>query len=260
MQQHLDFAKQIAEKAGKIMSQNFMLGMAKEWKQDNTPLTVTDTVVNQLVIEEVKQRFPDHGVLGEESSFDTDKKFLWVVDPVDGTMSFSHGIPASVFSLALVKDGQPIVAVVKDPFSDRTYYASKGSGTFVNDQPLRVNDQSELGPQVFIDIAGRFSLKEFDVIKVLEILASKQVRVSKSFSAIFNALPVVTGQYAASIVLLEYPWDGAAIGLLTTEAGGKVTDLHGNDRRWNRYGDGFIVSNSLIHGQLIDILNLRRNG
>lgn len=254
MQDYLAFAKEIATRAGAIMRDNFGLNIDTTYKADNTPLTIADTTINQLVIDEVKKRFPEHGVLGEEDSFATDREYLWVVDPVDGTMPYSHGLPTSVFSLALVHEGHTIVAAVNDPFTSRLYYATKDGGAFVNDQRLSVNDQAELGPKTFMDVAAHFTLKKFNALYVLGELAKQNVRASKSFTAIYNALPVATGQYAASVVFLESPWDGAAISLIVTEAGGKVTDLAGNERQWNQPGDGFIASNRVLHEQLVALL------
>ena len=255
MQEYLEFAKQIAGQAGQIMRDNFVLGIDTQYKADETPLTIADTSINQLVIDEVKSRFPSHGVLGEEDGFGTDREYLWVVDPVDGTMPYSHGLPTSVFSLALVKDGQTLVSAVNDPFTNRLYYASKDGGAFVNDQQLKVNEQSEFGPQVFIDVAAHFTLKNFDALDIMAQLAAKNVRVSKSFTAIYNTLPVATGQHAACVVLLEHPWDGAAVGLVVTEAGGRITDLSGRERLWNQRGDGFLATNGVIHDQMLEILN-----
>ena len=254
MQDYLEFAKQIANAAGKIMNDNFVLGINTDYKADNTPLTIADTSINKLVIDEVKRRFPDHGVLGEEASSGTDCSLLWVVDPLDGTMAYSQGLPNSVFSLALVENGETIVAVVMDPFTHRLYWAIKGGGAFVNDIALQVNDQHELGPKTYIDVAAHFKLKDFDALKTMALLANKGVKVTKSFTAISNALPIATGQHLASLVFLEYPWDGAAVSLIVTEAGGKATDLAGNARMWNKPGDGFVLSNGLIHDELIAIL------
>ena len=255
MQKYLDFAKNLANAAGKIMSENFVLGINTEYKVDDTPLTIADTSINKLVIDEVKKEFPSHGVLGEEASFGTERSFLWVVDPVDGAMAYSQGLPNSVFSLALVENGESIVAAVMDPFTERLYWATKGGGAFVNGRELHVNDQNELGPRVFIDVAAHFKLKDFDVLKTMAVLAGRGVKVTKSFTAISNALPVATGQHAASIVVLEYPWDGAAVSLVVAEAGGKVTDLAGKQRLWHQPGEGFVVSNGRLHDELITILH-----
>ena len=107
-----EFAKQLAQKAGEIMKNNFSHGMKKELKRDKSPVTTTDIAINKLVISEVKKYFPDHDVKGEEeSSFENNSEYVWVCDPVDGTYPFSHGLPVFTFSLALVKNGKPVLGV-----------------------------------------------------------------------------------------------------------------------------------------------------
>ena len=113
-EKELDFAKALALEAGEIMRKYFRsdrLGTVQ--KDDLTPLTVADTAINDLVIERVQHEFPEHGVLGEEASYEPNRQWIWVVDPIDGTSPYSCGIPISTFSLALVnkKDGQPYVSV-----------------------------------------------------------------------------------------------------------------------------------------------------
>ena len=258
MERFLEFAKEIANQASEIMLDNFTLSMGREWKTDNTPLTISDTKINELVINKVKASFPDHGVLGEEESYNLDKEHLWVVDPVDGTMPFSNGMPTSVFSIALVHQGMPVIAVIQDPFTSRQYYSSKNGGSFVNQQKLSVNKQSSFGPQVFIEIAAKPRFKDYSAVGILTELVDREVKVSKNYSAIYHSLPVVTGHYLASFVLLEHPWDGAALSLLTSEAGGQVTDLNGLERDWSKPGNGILVSNGLLHQELIDIVSASR--
>ncbi len=258
MDDYLTLAKSLGDQAGKIMLDNFKLGMDKTWKVDATPLTIADTSINTLVIDEVAEWFPDHGILGEEASLHADREYLWVLDPVDGTMPFSHGLPTSTFSLALVHNGQPIVAVVQDPFSKRQYSAVRGQGTFLNGDKMHVNAQADLGLKVFIDVSARPKFQGFNAGKLLTNLFDKGVYATKSLSAVYYSLPVVTGQHAASICLLEYPWDGAAISLLVEEAGGTVTDLFGKARTWDKPGDGFIVSNGLVHAALLAELQAAR--
>lgn len=145
MKTHRHFAEQVALQAGGIIRQNFDLNMKKEWKEDNTPLTVTDTIINQLVLDAVADRYPDHAVLAEEGNLDREHaEYVWVCDPVDGTIPFSHGIPTSVFSLALVHNGTPIVGVVYDPFTDRLFSAEKGMGGYLNGSLIHVSDQADV--------------------------------------------------------------------------------------------------------------------
>src|SRR6185369_6851970 len=99
---HKEFALQMAQEAGGIIRSNFSMGMKKEWKEDVTPVTVSDLAINKDLIEGVKQHFPGHSVYGEEESALIDgAEYVWVCDPVDGTLPFSHGIPTCMFSLAL---------------------------------------------------------------------------------------------------------------------------------------------------------------
>ena len=106
MKKERDFAVDLAKQAGAVMRANFSPGMKKEWKEDRSPLTVTDTAINRMVIAAVQKTFPEHSVLGEEeSTWKEGDEMVWVCDPVDGTIPFSHGIPLSMFALALVRNG-----------------------------------------------------------------------------------------------------------------------------------------------------------
>ena len=121
------FAISLAMRAGKMMRRNFVLGGKRTWKKDHSPLTKTDLVINQMVIDAVHKHFPGYGVLAEEgSSLVQGSEYVWVCDPIDGTVPFSHGFPTFVFSLALVKNGQPIFGLLYDPMMNRMYVAEKG--------------------------------------------------------------------------------------------------------------------------------------
>jgi len=127
----INFAKNLAYKAGKIMRDNFSLGMKKQWKKDGTPLTKTDKIVNELVINEISKKFPAHSILGDERKLmKKSSSFTWVCDLIDGTIPFSHGCPIFTFSLALVKDGKSILGVLfYDVMLDRLFWAGRGTST-----------------------------------------------------------------------------------------------------------------------------------
>src|SRR5690606_9265702 len=111
----LDFAMEMASDAGKIMKKYFRSeAIDTQWKADHTPLTIADKKINDLLIERVENHYPDHGVIGEESSYMEERDMVWVADPIDGTSPYTLGIPTSTFCLALVdrSDGQPVIAVV----------------------------------------------------------------------------------------------------------------------------------------------------
>ena len=123
MIEQLDFAKSLANEAGEVMLQHFQVGVANETKalEGDTPVTVADKAINSMVIEAIKRQYPDHSVIGEEESNRRDNaEYTWVCDPIDGTIPYVMGVPTNVFSIAMVdKDGQPVVAVVFDPYMKR---------------------------------------------------------------------------------------------------------------------------------------------
>ena len=131
LKEYLKFAEEISEHAGEIMKKYYNSKNGQRYKKDDTIVTLADKEINQYLIERVKQTYPDHGVDGEEQTYGA-SEYLWVCDPVDGTAMFTRHVPVAVFSLALCVDGQPVVAVVNDVFSNCVYTAIKGKGAFKN--------------------------------------------------------------------------------------------------------------------------------
>lgn len=254
---YLNFAKDLALKSGALIRQNFASGMNKNWKSDNTPVTETDLAVNKLVIEEIAKAYPEHGVLGEEESKESDSEYTWVVDPVDGTVPFSHGLPISTFSLALTKEGESIVGVVYDPYQDRLFSASKGGGAFMNGDQISVSDKNTLD-NALIDMEGGLKTKVLEMQLVESELVSLGAHVTTLWSVILPTALVASGEFTATIFNNPKPEDGAAISLIVAEAGGKVTDLDGNEQKYNQPINGFVASNGHIHQQILDIIKAKK--
>lgn len=137
--EYLEFAKDIAKYAGKIMLKYFNQDNGASYKGDKTIVTLADTEINSYLIKQVKEKYPEHCVDGEEEQFGK-SDYVWVCDPVDGTAMYARHIPVAVFSLALVIDGISVVGVVYDPFTDSLYTAIKGQGAFKNNEKIKVND------------------------------------------------------------------------------------------------------------------------
>lgn len=248
MKNHLDIAVQIAKQAGDIMRRNFTIGMKKEWKADSTPLTVTDTTVNALVIAEIAKHFPDEGIVGEEQSAEKSGDYVWVVDPVDGTAPFSHGIPTFVFALALTHKGNPILGVIYDPIMDRLLHAEKGKGTWLQGKQVRVSPMTSFR-QSMINL-------DTDTIPLLREPLTDQAAWCYTFnSAVYGGMMVALGEFVAEVYAYDKPWDGAAMKIIVEEAGGKVTDLEGNEQRYDRAIKGCVATNGIIHDRLITLIN-----
>jgi myo-inositol-1(or 4)-monophosphatase len=255
-EKELAFAKDLAKEAGAVIRKNFVAGVDKTWKADSTPLTETDESVNALVIQRVTEAFPDHGVIGEEGNIREEAKFKWVCDPVDGTMPFSHGVQISTFALALVgEDGQPVVAVIYDPYMDRLFSAVQGGGAFLNDEPIHVNDLATLDHALIEIDAFPSTRPVIDAdAEVFNILRSKGAYVTCTWSVILMAGLLAAGHHAGAMLNVDNCHDAAALKLIVEEAGGKVTDLRGNDQRYDQPTKGFIASNGHIHDELVEIM------
>jgi myo-inositol-1(or 4)-monophosphatase len=260
----LAFAIDLARDAGKIMRRYFLAeDIATEWKKDDTPLTIADTKINDLVIERVKKSFPKHGVIGEEASYEIKDEMVWVVDPIDGTVPFSLGIPCSTFSLGLVdrSDGQSVVAVVYDPQLDYLYTAQRGEGSFVNGVRLHTSKATDL-PRTYISVLGGIGRREDARTHFIrqgacvDWLMDHGARPLSLQSQVYSACKVASGEFAGSIFGYGSPWDSAAASLIVEEAGGVVTDVNGKKRRYDEFAEGcLLAANQEMLTKLLSVVN-----
>ncbi|MFH0714370.1 MAG: inositol monophosphatase [Candidatus Diapherotrites archaeon] len=259
MTEYKAFALDLAEKAGKIIRENFSVGMKKEWKSDHSPVTETDLKINQMVIEAVQKQFPEHGILSEEeSAFDGKSEYVWVCDPVDGTIAFSHAVPTCVFSLALVRNGESILGVVADPFLERMFSAEKGKGAFLNGKKLHVSEQTSLSNAVIG--CGRWKGKTYDLEALTFPLLEEGASVLDLGSVTYMGMLVSSGEFAGNLFQGIRPWDMAALKVIVEEAGGKMTDLFGNEQRYDRDLRGAIASNGKVHDELVKMVQKYMKG
>lgn len=254
MNKYKKLAFALAKKSGKIIKSNFRFGMAKKNKLDGSPVTLTDTEINSLVIKEVKKYFPSHSVLGEEaSSFQTNKEFVWLCDPVDGTIPFSHGIPISTFVLSLTKNGEPILGLIYDPFGNNLYFAEQGKGTTHNNKKIKVSKNKSLkSALVFCE---HWQQAKFNTLPIIEALEKLDCHCPIYKSIAYGAGLVARGEISGLIFPGAHAWEMAAIKIIVTEAGGKVTDFYGHDQRYDGAINGGIATNGQIHNQLIKIIS-----
>ncbi|MBU1178250.1 inositol monophosphatase [Patescibacteria group bacterium] len=255
MKNYKQTALKLAKAAGKIMRDNFVPNIDNEWKGDNTPVTKVDYAINKLVLETIGGKYPTHSVLAEEESdMKSDAEYVWVCDPLDGTLPFSFGVPIFTFSIALVKDGEPILGVVYDPITDRMYSAEKGKGAFLNDQKIEVNKQSSLKHAVFNVDGDGDVLPNYNFIKIFDNLRKQNSKVFKFYSIINSGMLVAAGGFSGAIFLKDTAHDSATIKIMVEEAGGKVTDLDGNDQRYDEKCNGLVATNGLVHEQVLDMI------
>lgn len=250
MEQYLEFAIEIAKEAGKIMLDYFKIGMVHMEKEDTSPVTEADLAINSLLIKRVSELFPEHSVLGEEeSNMIEGSEYVWVCDPIDGTIPFSLGLPISTFSLALVHNGEVVLGVVYDPFCDRLYYAEKGKGSYLNDKKIHVSDYSTLDKaRIEYEMWNR---SKYDLQPLVNELKKYNTMFVHFASYVNPSVLVAAGEFSATIFPHTTVHDVAAVKIIVEEAGGKVTDLFGNEQRYDQPINGALVSNGVLHDQLV---------
>ncbi|HUB93714.1 MAG TPA: inositol monophosphatase family protein [Verrucomicrobiae bacterium] len=259
MLQHTDlnvrtaWAEQQVRVAGRIMlefAHSSQLGVRT--KLNKTVVTEADTKINDMLIAAVAESFPDDGVLGEEASAHADRKLLWVFDPIDDTKGYILGLTTAMSSLALVEEGQPVVAAMYEPLLDKLFTAVKGGGAFENGRPIRVSEQQSLqGAQVafspsFDQVMQRQELYKSAVDAGIKLLPMNGEAFRGSLTA--------NGMIDAHLFPGKSAHDVAAVKLIVEEAGGKVTNLRGEEQPYNAQIFGAIVSNGHLHQELVDLM------
>lgn len=252
-EQYLEFAKDIAREAGNIMKKYFERKDISSYKGDKTIVTFADKEINSYLIDRVKTQFPTHCVDGEEEQFG-ESKYVWVCDPVDGTAMYARSIPVAVFSLALVIDGVSMVGVIYDPFTDNMYTAIKGKGAYQNGERISVNDYS-LEDMKSVSHFDLWPEADYDISNVLQELGKKTYFISLG-SIIRACTCVASGEF----ILALFPGtkhkncDIAAAKVIVEEAGGKVTNLFGDEQRYDKSINGAVISNGKIHNEVVNTI------
>ncbi len=246
----------LAYQAGKFMCGFFGAGVECEWKPDTTPLTEADKIINRMVIDELQRDYPHITVIGEEESRIVEgSEYVVLVDPIDGTIPFCHNIAASTFCISVLKNGVPIVAVIHDPYCNRTWFAEKGRGTMLNGEPVGVSDQTTLAKSTVSLIWWGGSIGNLD--RVCRELMDEKAKWLNLCSVAITAGLIASGNLVASIFPGQNALETAAMQLIVEEAGGIATDLYGNKLAYNADLEikGHLISNNgHIHERLLGII------
>ena len=225
-------------------------------KSPNDFVTEVDQAAEQAIIEILLTAYPGHGILAEESGRShgaKDSDYLWIIDPLDGTTNFIHGLPVYAVSIALAFRGQVQQAVVYDPSRNDLFYASKGRGAFLNDKRLRVSKRTRLQDSL---IGTGFPFRKGDNLKrylqMFEAVMQNCAGLRRPGAAALDLCYVAAGYYDGFFETGLSPWDVAAGSLLITEAGGLVGNFTGEpDYLFQRE---VVAGNPRIYAQLVPIL------
>ena len=246
----------ISKEAGQLIKNSFGKDLEIEFKTNELNLvTEADKASEKLITEFIKKKYPSHGILAEEGSeSNKSAEYLWIIDPLDGTTNFAHGLPIFSVSIGLQKNGKTIAGVVYDINQDIIYTAEKGAGATANGKKIIVSSNSNLAHSMLVT-GFPYDVKE-NPDKVFErfiaILKSSRA-VRRLGSAAIDFCYVAKGVFDGFWEVHLHPWDICAGKLIVEEAGGIVTDFNGNPI--NIYSKKILASNNKIHTQLIEVMN-----
>jgi len=228
-----ELAQLCARSAGKLSLARMKEPFTVEYKTSASDLvTAVDKEVEKHVIDMILQRYPDHGILGEERTFAEDPaRFdtLWVIDPIDGTTNFVHQQINFAVSIAVYHKGEGLVGVVYDPSRDELFSAVKGEGAYLNDRPLRLHRQVSLEEALLCtSVFWNKQAEQMGIDTIVKNLAGRVRGMRLLGSAALEMAYVAAGRLDGYFSLSLNPWDFGAGRILVEEAGGIVTNMDGN--------------------------------
>ena len=252
MSNELEVAIKAAGEAGKILKDNFQEINAVTFKEGGSMVTEIDKLSEQRIISIIRGSFPEHSINAEESGLDEKaSKYIWLIDPLDGTTNYASHVPFFAVSIALLKDKEAQLGVVYDPIHDDLYTAEIGKGAWLNDKQIGVSETQEL-KIAKVGYARPSKVKEEFINLFSKVEAATRTPKILGSMTLHNCY-VGVGKSDAAICLYPNPWDVAAAALVVKEAGGRVTDFSGND--WSLTSKNTLASNGKIHDELLAILN-----
>ncbi|OHE55520.1 MAG: inositol monophosphatase [Thermodesulfovibrio sp. RBG_19FT_COMBO_42_12] len=243
----------IIDNLGKISKRDISLKMASDF------VTSVDRESEGIIIGTIKESFPHHLILAEESIKEyAGEEYRWIIDPLDGTTNYIHGYPVFSVSIALEYKREIILGVVFDPLRNDLFLTEKGAGAFLNGHPIRVSEINEI-KECLITTGFPFRKKEIidTYLNLFKNLFLKVSDLRRAGSAALDLAYLACGRCDGFFEIGLSPWDIAAGSLLIEEAGGVVTDFAGgNDYIWT---GNIVAGNTVVHnGILTEVKNIFR--
>ena len=187
-----------------------------------------DADAEKVIVKELKRAYPDYGIIGEETGVQGANRFMWVIDPLDGTSNYLRGFPHYCVSIALLENGEPVDGVIFDPLRNELFTASKGAGAVLNDRKIRVAERKDLaGAMIHTGFAPRERSRASAQLKAVDALLVQAEDIRRTGSAALDLAYVACGRTDAYFEAGVKAWDIAAGVLLVREAGGRVCNFKG---------------------------------
>lgn len=228
IQELLEAATEIAKIGGHHTLKYYKQEVEVLNKADDSPVTVADRETEQIMRDEISKRFPDHGIIGEEFGRTNETSNIqWVLDPIDGTKSFIHGIPFYTTLIGVLMDDEPQVGIIYAPALDELCAAAIGHGATLNGEPCRVRETKELRDATFL-VTEIDKFRQMGQQELFQELLS-ETRIHRTWGDAYGHMMVATGRADLMYDPELNIWDAAALLPVVQEAGGIFSDIHGKE-------------------------------
>jgi myo-inositol-1(or 4)-monophosphatase len=249
-QPFVDFTKELAQASGDIITRYFRAGVDVDHKSDDSPVTIADRESEQIMRGMIQQRFPEHGIIGEEfEHHQPDAPYQWVLDPIDGTKSFISGTFLFGTLIALLHENQPLVGAIHHPVNQQLLIGT-GDETRLNDEIVRVRDcqRIEHASVLCSYVCEVAEYRDMDAFNELICRA----KLFRTWGDCHGYFLVGTGYADVMLDPVMNFWDVAALVPIIQGAGGRITNWHGGDPL---AVDGIIATAGPLHDEIVALLN-----
>ncbi len=247
----LKSAQDIAERAGNLALSYFRQKILIEMKENMTPVTVADRKTEEFIRHEIGQRYPEHGILGEEfENTGLDREFVWTIDPIDGTRSFIRGIPLWGTLLGLLHKGTPVLGVMALPALDEIYSAAHGMGAYCNGVQIHASPVRDVDTAIIAggDVNCFESAHKMNLLKAIQ----EKSELYRGYTDCFGHAMVARGAIDAMIDPLVSIWDVAPLAVIVKESGGEYFTLEGAE---SIRGTSFVTCNASLKAELLKMID-----
>ncbi len=254
LQPFLELAIVAAKAAGQIQTNYLGRDLSIESKSVESDLvTIVDAECEQVIRQTILDAFPSHQILGEEGGSVGSSEYVWIVDPLDGTVNYAHGFPFYCVSIALEHDGERVVGVVYDPVRKELFHACRNGGAFLNDQKIKVSSQASLTGRAML--ATGFPYDTSTALLALEVFKrflSLGLPIRRPGAAALDLCYVACGRIDGFFEYKLNAWDCAAGILIIEEAGGQISNFSGS--RYEYADKKIVASNTILHQKMLEVI------
>lgn len=240
----------LIQKSNPIIRKYFQGQIAVEIKSDQTPVTIADKKVEEMMRELIMQYYPAHGIVGEEfGNYQPEASYQWILDPIDGTKSFIHGMPTFGTLIALIKNNHPLIGTINLPILDKLLIGDN-TKTELNGKIVSFRECSNLSSAVLLT-TDHLHIGQYRNMTYFEKLM-KKVKIYRTWGDCFGYYLLATGYADIMVDPIMSVWDMMALIPVIKGAGGIITDYYGEDPT---KGNSIVAANTQLHSQVISILN-----